>query len=157
MPPSGEARPLTASPRAQAQQHSDPSSTPQPRLGNQPAVRHAWAEPYPRQLYPPKPELQACATRPGETSREWGAFIALGFRPEWRGGTNYTRLCVQRREITRRSRAPDRTAWPLRRPPTAAGASKKIATQPSLPRLVGYAGGGSTGRGRGGSNWRRRF
>jgi hypothetical protein len=53
------------------------------------------------QQYPPEPELQVCATRLGERTREWGAFIARGFRPEWRGGTNYTRLCVQRREITR--------------------------------------------------------
>jgi hypothetical protein len=36
-------------------------------------------------------ELQACATRLGERTRKWGAFIELGFRPKWRGGTNYTR------------------------------------------------------------------
>jgi hypothetical protein len=53
------------------------------------------------QQYPPEPEVQVCATRLGEIIREWSAFIARGFRPEWRGGTNYTRLCVQRREITR--------------------------------------------------------
>lgn len=46
-----------------------------------------WAEPCPRQLYPPKLEWQARATRPGDRVGDVAGFIARAFRAKWRGGT----------------------------------------------------------------------
>ena len=61
-----------------------------PRAAEANALTQGFALPSP--IYPPQLELQARTTRLGERTREWGAFMQRGFRPEWRCGTKHSPL-----------------------------------------------------------------